>query len=215
MAGHFLTPRVNTALNTVSTEDAYVNGHVTFVALLPGQVMQVLVDDNQRVKKGDVLVQLDKEPYQVLVPLKRYAVHAAEANLVAAESKARGLVAQSAPGAGKSKPPWNRSPPRSHCCGPRWPPLEARMPLSTGPRPITSVPRASGKEGHYRGGVRPSGAGVRVAEAEVPQPHQAVSLDQGGPRTAGTPGKRKEPRTCLLSSSRPSPGSSGPGRTSS
>ena len=32
VAGYFLTPWVNTALNTVSTEDAYVNGHVTFVA---------------------------------------------------------------------------------------------------------------------------------------------------------------------------------------
>src|SRR5262245_44533702 len=28
----FLVPRVETMLNTVSTDDAYVNGHVTFVA---------------------------------------------------------------------------------------------------------------------------------------------------------------------------------------
>ena len=56
--------------------------------------MKVLVDDNQRVKKGDLLVQLDKEPYQVQVALKRTAVRAAEVNLAAAESKARGLEAQ-------------------------------------------------------------------------------------------------------------------------
>ena len=67
VGGYFLAPWVNTALNTVSTEDAYVNGHVTFVApRVPGQVMKVLVDDNQRVKKGDLLVQLDKEPLQVV-----------------------------------------------------------------------------------------------------------------------------------------------------
>ena len=54
----------------------------------------MLVDDNQRVKKGDLLVQLDKEPFQVLVALKRAAVRVAEANLVAAESQARGLEAQ-------------------------------------------------------------------------------------------------------------------------
>jgi membrane fusion protein (multidrug efflux system) len=95
VGAHFLAPWVNTALNTVSTDDAYVNGHATFVApRVSGQVMKVLVDDNQRVKKGDLLVQLDKEPYQVQVALKRTAVRAAEVNLAAAESKARGLEAQ-------------------------------------------------------------------------------------------------------------------------
>jgi membrane fusion protein (multidrug efflux system) len=93
--GYFLVPLVNTALNTVSTDDAYVNGHITFVApRVPGQVMKVLVDDNQRVKKGDLLVQLDKEPFQVQVELKRAAVRLAESNLAAAESGARGLEAQ-------------------------------------------------------------------------------------------------------------------------
>jgi membrane fusion protein (multidrug efflux system) len=95
MAGYFLVPFVNTAMTTVSTDDAYVNGHMTFVApRVPGQVMKVLVDDNQRVKKGDLLVQLDKEPYQVQVALKRAAVRTAESNLAAAESTARGLEAQ-------------------------------------------------------------------------------------------------------------------------
>ena len=95
VGGYFLAPWVNTALKTVSTEDAYVNGHVTLVASrVPGQVMKVLVDDNQRVKKGDLLVQLDKEPYEVVVALKRDAVRMAESNLAAAESKARGLAAQ-------------------------------------------------------------------------------------------------------------------------
>ena len=93
--GYFLVPFVNTALNTVSTDDAYVNGHVTLVApRVSGQVMKVLVDDNQRVRKGDLLVQLDKEPFQVQVALKRSAVRLAEANLAAAESAARGLEAQ-------------------------------------------------------------------------------------------------------------------------
>ena len=79
----------------MSTEDAYVNGDATFVApRVSGQVMKVLVHDNNRVKKGDLLVQLDKEPYQVQVALKRTAVRAAEVNLAAAEAKARGLEAQ-------------------------------------------------------------------------------------------------------------------------
>ncbi len=95
VGGYLLAPWVNTALNTVSTDDAYVNGHVTYVApRVSGHVVKVLFDDNQRVKKGDLLVQLDKEPYQVQVALKRAAVGLAEANLAAAESLARGLEGQ-------------------------------------------------------------------------------------------------------------------------
>jgi len=87
VAGYFLVPWVNTALNTVSTDDAYVNGHVTFVApRVSGQVVKVLVDDNDRVKKGDLLVQLDKKPFQVQMALKRSAIRLAEANLAAAEA---------------------------------------------------------------------------------------------------------------------------------
>ncbi len=97
VAGYFLVPWVDTALNTVSTDDAYVNGHVTFVApRVAGQVARVLVDDNDRVKKGDLLVQLDKEPFNVQVALKRAAVQSAEADVAAAESKARSLEAQAA-----------------------------------------------------------------------------------------------------------------------
>ena len=95
VAAWFLVPWVVTALNTVSTDDAYVNGHVTFVApRVAGQVTKVLVDDNYRVKKGDVLVQLDKEPYQVQVAIKKAAVAAAEADLAAAKAQVRGQVAQ-------------------------------------------------------------------------------------------------------------------------
>ena len=92
---YFLYPAVETALNTVSTDDAYVNGHVTFLApRVSGQVSRVLVDDNYRVKKGDLLVQLDKEPFSDQVAVKQAAVVAAEADLVAAQAQVRGLVAQ-------------------------------------------------------------------------------------------------------------------------
>jgi membrane fusion protein (multidrug efflux system) len=95
VAGYFLVPRVLTALNTVSTDDAYVNGHYTSVApRVAGQVSRVLVDDNYRVKKGDVLVQLDKEPYEVQVAIKQAAVAAAESDLGAANALVRSQVAQ-------------------------------------------------------------------------------------------------------------------------
>jgi membrane fusion protein (multidrug efflux system) len=85
-------PWVVTALRTVSTDDAYVNGHVTLVApRVPGQVTRVLVDDNNRVHTGDLLVQLDKEPYQVQVNIAQTALETAQANLVAAQAEVRGL----------------------------------------------------------------------------------------------------------------------------
>jgi membrane fusion protein (multidrug efflux system) len=88
-------PRILHALHTVSTDDAYVNGHVTFVApRVSGQVEKVFVEDNNRVKKGDTLVQLDPEPYRVKVAIKQAAVDAALANLAVAEATVRGLVAK-------------------------------------------------------------------------------------------------------------------------
>jgi membrane fusion protein, multidrug efflux system len=91
----FGIPRVIRAFNTVSTDDAYVNGYVTFVApRVSGQVARVLVDNNNRVKKGDVLVELDPEPYQVQVAIKQAALDAAQANLVVAEANVRGLIGQ-------------------------------------------------------------------------------------------------------------------------
>ena len=86
-------PWVVTAIRTVSTDDAYVNGHVTFVApRVPGQVVHVLVDDNNRVRKGNLLVQLDKEPYRVQVDIAQAALTVAQADLAAAEAKVRGLA---------------------------------------------------------------------------------------------------------------------------
>jgi membrane fusion protein (multidrug efflux system) len=88
-------PWIKLALNTVSTDDAFVNGHVTFVApRVSGQVSRVLVDDNNRVQKGDLLVELDKEPYRVAVAEKQAAVDVAKADLRVALSLARGIEAQ-------------------------------------------------------------------------------------------------------------------------
>ncbi len=91
----FGVSRVEEMLNTVSTDDAYVNGHVTFVApRVAGQVSRVLVDDNNRVHKGDLLAELDKEPYQVAVSEKQAAVDTATADLQAANAAARAVEAQ-------------------------------------------------------------------------------------------------------------------------
>jgi membrane fusion protein, multidrug efflux system len=86
-------PWIVTASRTVSTDDAYVNGHVTFVApRVAGHVMRVLVDDNNRVHKGDLLVELDKEPYQVKVDIAQAEVGVAKSDLLAAQAKDQSLA---------------------------------------------------------------------------------------------------------------------------
>jgi membrane fusion protein, multidrug efflux system len=91
----FGIPWIQMTLNTVSTDDAYVNGHVTFVAArVKGQVSRVLVDDNYRVRKGDLLVELDKEPFQIAVAIKQAAVDTATADLQVAKAKVRGIEAE-------------------------------------------------------------------------------------------------------------------------
>lgn len=50
------------------TDDAYLTGHVHSIsARVPGTVLEVAVDDNDPVKQGQVLVQLDPKDFQVEV----------------------------------------------------------------------------------------------------------------------------------------------------
>ena len=66
-----------------STDDAQVDGHIVPVsARIGGTVNSVEVDDNQSVKAGQVLVQLDQTDYQV-------ALQKAQAQLADAEATAR------------------------------------------------------------------------------------------------------------------------------
>lgn len=91
----FGIPSILKTFSTVSTDDAFVNGHVTFVAArVRGQVARVLVDDNNRVHRGDLLVELDKEPYRTAVAIKKAAVETAKADVQAATATVRGIEAE-------------------------------------------------------------------------------------------------------------------------
>ena len=88
-------PQVRLAITTVSTDDAYVNGYVTFVApRIGGQISRVLVDDNYRLHKGDLLAQIDKEPFEIAVSQKKAAVDTANADLQAAIASVRAIEAE-------------------------------------------------------------------------------------------------------------------------
>lgn len=69
--------------NRESTDDAQIDGHITPIASkIYGKVAQVLVDDNQAVKAGQVLVKIDAGDYQA-------ALDQAKGALALAESEAR------------------------------------------------------------------------------------------------------------------------------
>jgi membrane fusion protein (multidrug efflux system) len=69
--------------NRETTDDAQVDGHITPIASkIYGRVAQVLVDDNQPVKAGQVLVKIDPRDYQA-------SLDQAKAQLALAESDAR------------------------------------------------------------------------------------------------------------------------------
>ena len=52
----------------VSTDDAYIKAATVFInSNVPGQVSKISVHDNQSVKQGEILFQLDTRPYQLAV----------------------------------------------------------------------------------------------------------------------------------------------------
>src|ERR1700753_2825750 len=63
-----------------STNDAYVTAYFTLVApRVPGQISEVLVEDNQQVKAGQLLVRIDDRDY-------RAALMSAQANVEAGKA---------------------------------------------------------------------------------------------------------------------------------
>jgi membrane fusion protein (multidrug efflux system) len=89
-AGFWIYPRLDRSLTTVSTDDAFVNAHVTHVApRIPESVTAVLVDDNDYVHAGDVLVRLDPAMWDVRVSQAQSAVAASRRQRDQAEAKAR------------------------------------------------------------------------------------------------------------------------------
>jgi membrane fusion protein (multidrug efflux system) len=70
-----------------STDDAFLEGDVVAVApRVAGQVQVVHIRDNQFVKRGEPLVELDPRDFEVRLAQKRAAVAAADANLGASKA---------------------------------------------------------------------------------------------------------------------------------
>jgi membrane fusion protein (multidrug efflux system) len=76
-----------------STDDAFVDGYVTLLSpRVPGQVTRLLVTDNQEVKEGDVLVEIDPRDYEARLAQAR--ADSAVARSQTDESQAQVKVSQ-------------------------------------------------------------------------------------------------------------------------
>lgn len=63
----------------ISTDDAFVTSRIHRIsARVPGHVVRILVEDNQVVKQGDLLVQLDPDSYRAKVEKARAVLRQAE-----------------------------------------------------------------------------------------------------------------------------------------
>lgn len=87
----FLICGIFYAIHTVyykSTDDAFIEGHVITVApRVSGPVMKLNIDDNQEVKKGDLLLEIDPNDYQAKLKETRAKLDEAKAALVNSENQ--------------------------------------------------------------------------------------------------------------------------------
>lgn len=71
-----------------STDDAYVEGHIITIApRVAGPVENLYIDDNQFVKKGDLLLKIDPNDYEVKLKQTSAKLEEARAVLVGTENK--------------------------------------------------------------------------------------------------------------------------------
>ena len=80
---------IHHSLSCVSTDDAFLEGHVIPISpKVAAQVTKVLVDDNQEVKAGDLLVELDVNDYRVQNDMAKAELQGAEAEAEKAKTDA-------------------------------------------------------------------------------------------------------------------------------
>ena len=82
-------------LEAVETDDAFVTGHITYVSpRIEDVVTEVLVDQNDRVEPGDLLVKLDREPFEVAVAQAEASLEEAWANVVQSRAQVGSQIAR-------------------------------------------------------------------------------------------------------------------------
>ncbi len=92
---HWGVPRIRYELDTVSTDDAFVSSHITYVSpRIEGLVTEILVDQDDRVEPGQLLVKLDREPFELAVAEAAASLDEARADVVRARALVRAQIAR-------------------------------------------------------------------------------------------------------------------------
>ena len=83
VVGFFLILWVADRLTTSETDDAFVEGHIVNIApqTVSGHITRYLVEENDTVKQGDVLAEIDPTNYQDQVAIARTQLETAQAQL--------------------------------------------------------------------------------------------------------------------------------------
>ena len=88
----FLVIYIIHGLSRVSTDDAYIAGRVhNIAAKIPGTVARVIIDDNQGVKKGQLLVEIDPTDYQLKVNEAKAALESEKVRLSDAQTQIKSV----------------------------------------------------------------------------------------------------------------------------
>lgn len=72
-----------------STDDAFIEGHIiTAASRVSGPVLSLKIEDNQEVKKGDLLLEIDPNDYEAKLKQSKAKLEEARAALISAENQA-------------------------------------------------------------------------------------------------------------------------------
>ena len=181
-------PWVERALTTVSTDNAYVSDYVTFVApRVSGQVSGCKVEDNNRVHKGQVLVELDPKPYQVKVDIAKADLAATIAGHARAWwRETRGLKFNLQHTIEQVD---NQI---AHVAGQCGHARFAEGQAHAGPKELRSGRKTHSYKCHFAGGIRSNPFGPVVAEAQVKQALEGVYQTRVSLGLPAIPPKGKE-----------------------
>ncbi|MHC5537163.1 HlyD family secretion protein [Singulisphaera rosea] len=92
---YFGAPLVRESLETVSTDDAFVTAHVSNISpRLEDVVTEVLVDQNDHVEAGTLLVRLDRQPFEIALGQAEAALEESRSQLSLAHAQVNSQLAQ-------------------------------------------------------------------------------------------------------------------------
>lgn len=78
-----------------STDDAFIEGHIISVSpRVEGQVIQLRIEDNQEVKKGDLLLEIDPNDYIVKLKQSESKLEEARSALINAENQVQKMFSE-------------------------------------------------------------------------------------------------------------------------